>query len=648
MSFLSDVPKHINLGALPVEHGQALGVLAHLVEHSTEPIWVFSKDLEVVYDNRASWNFGTGQSDVGASVDKFSPEVADILREKIKLATVTGNYVYHEGWLESKVLGRRFLRLIFLPLPHGMVAVMPYDLTENKLVEDRLHKSEERVGFFAEILERSAIPFAAAHPDTRLITFNRAFQQISGLSEAELNNQPWNQRLTLARWQEHEARCLRKLYDTLQPQRYELEIGGKQRDAIPVEVTVQAISTESGQPKYIFAFFSDITERKRVHSKLLQDQREESMTTIAGGIAHDFNNILTGVMGAISLIQENTGQDSPLADWTDIIATAADRMSDMTSKLLTYSRGGQMAMQAISPAQMIRDALKMARSSLPGNVNIQLELPKDLAMVIANPGQLNQVLLNLIINAGEAMQSQGGVLCIRAWNELRDQDWTCMHEVRHHVGRYVHVEASDTGHGMDKSTLSRIFEPFYSTKADSRGLGLAASLNIVKDMGGCLTATSRQGHGSTFHLLLPQAEVAGSTPEGEKGSTTGEELTILLIEDNDIVRRTMSAMLRERGHRVIIAGDGPDGLGQYRLRFDSIDLVILDAHMPVMNGAEVFKHMRLINPAVKVLVCSAHDQDDALRDFGRDHVSGFLQKPYRADQLANAVREAVADPSPAD
>jgi hypothetical protein len=267
-------------------------------------------------------------------------------------------------------------------------------------------------------------------------------------------------------------------------------------------------------------------------------------------------------------------------------------MADMTSKLMTFSRGGKAVSRVLNVDQAIRDTLKMARSSLPANVSIQLDVAKDLALVMAGPGQLNQVLLNLIINAGEAMQAQGGALCIRAWNELRDRDWICVHQEHHQVGRYVHIEASDTGHGMDEATLARIFEPFFSTKADSRGLGLAASTNIVRDLGGCLTATSKRGQGSTFHLLLPQAEVSGIMPVETIGRGAGESKTILLIEDNDIVRKTMSMMLRENGHQVILAGDGPDGLGQYRLRYDRIDLVILDAHLSVM-GARNPRHMRL-------------------------------------------------------
>lgn len=648
MSFLSDIQKYVNLGMLPAQDNIALSVLAYVIERSSEPVWICNKDLMVVYDNRASWNFRTGKSDVGFSLGKFSPEVADVMREKIKSALLAGKLEQFEGWLETKELGRRYLRLQFMPLPHEMVAVVPHDLTDNKLVEDRLHQSEARVGFFAEILERSAIPFAAAHPDTRLITFNRAFMQLSGYDESELTNKSWNQILTVPKWHEQEARALRMLYETLQPQRYDLEFATKHKAVVPVEVTVQAISNEAGQPKYIFAFVTDITERKQMQLQLLAGQREESIATLAGGIAHDFNNILTGVLGAVSLIQDSAEKDSSIAEWAEMIATASERMADMTGKLLTFSRGGQPIYRQVNVAQAIRDTLKMARSSLPGNVSIQLDLGDDVAMVMANPGQLNQVMLNLVINAGEAMQGQGGALCIRAWNELRDRAWTCVHNERHQVGRYVHIEASDTGQGMDEATLARAFEPFFSTKANSRGLGLAASVNIVRELGGCLWATSQRGHGSTFHLLLPQAEVTGVEPEAQAGSRDSESRTILLIEDNDIVRRTMSLMLKETGHRVLLAGDGPDGLGQYRLRYDSIDLVILDAHMPVMNGSEVLKHMRLINPQVKVLVCSALDAKEALREIGRDHIAGFLQKPYRADQLAQAVREALETHSAED
>ncbi|MBN2081482.1 PAS domain S-box protein [bacterium] len=631
----------INLGGLPSEPADAATVLATIVENIPYPIWIFDKHHDVVYDNKICWKFGSGGSAIGRSVSGFSPAVSAMLDDGLHSSRANEQFEIREGWVDSPVLGHCYLHFDFLPLPHDFVAVAPTDMTEMKRAEQRLERSEEQTRFFAEILERSTVPFAAATPSGILLTFNPAFCELTGYSEQELRGTSWTGQLTPPHWREQEARILAKLRQTHQPQRYEIELMCRNKSMIPVEILAQVMCTATGEPQFFFIFVEDISERHKLQEQILREQKDESITTLAGGIAHDFNNILTGIVGAVSLIHEVTPPDSNLAEWSDIIATSAERMADMTTKLLTYARGGQLKPVSMEFPRALKDAIVMAKSSLPSNVQILLDCPDDLWLVTANPGQLNQVLLNLIINAGEAMQRSGGSLCIRARNEKHQDDWTCVHHRKHVRGNYVHAEFSDSGHGMDEATLARIFEPFYSTKAEGRGLGLAASIGVVTGLGGCLYATSRPGTGSTFHLLLPKAASLPLPTAKPDAAPTGQHETILLIDDDEIVIRVMTNMLREAGYRILSAVNGPDGLSQYRMSWWDIDLVILDVHMPIMSGTDVLREILEVNRDARVLLCSGYSETQAAETIGNLKAAGFIQKPYRADQLAAKVRQAL-------
>jgi len=631
----------INLGGLPGEPADAVNVLAAIVENIPYPLWIFDDNRDVVYDNKACWKFGSGGSAIGRNVTGFSPAVSAMLIDGLNSSKTSGQFEIREGWVDSPVLGHCFLHFDFLPLPQQFVAVSPTDMTEVKRAEQRLERSEEQTRFFAEILERSTVPFAAATPSGILLTFNQAFCELTGYNEQELRGMSWTGQLTPPHWREQEARILAKLRTAHQPQRYEIELMSRGKSLIPVEILAQVMCSDNGDPQFFFIFVEDVSERREMQESILREQKDESITTLAGGLAHDFNNILTGIVGAVSLIREVTPPDSELAEWSDIIATSAERMADMTTKLLTYARGGQLKPTAMELPRAIKDAVVMAKSSLPNTVQIQLDCPDDLWLITANPGLLNQVLLNLIINAGEAMQASGGSLFIRAHNEVHQDDWTCVHHRKHARGNYVHAEFNDSGPGMEEETLKRIFEPFYSTKSEGRGLGLAAAIGVVNGLGGCLYATSRPGTGSTFHLLLPKAISAPQPTSQADPTPAGKHETVLLIDDDKIVVRVMASMLREAGYKTLSATNGPDGLSQYRMSWWDIDLVILDVHMPIMSGSDVLRQILEINPEARVLLCSGYAESQVAETMGGLKATGFIQKPYRADQLATEVRRAL-------
>ncbi len=395
----------------------------------------------------------------------------------------------------------------------------------------------------------------------------------------------------------------------------------------------------------------DISERKRLEQKLRESAKLESLGVLAGGIAHDFNNLLTGVLGNASLLTEELPEGSVAWGFAQNIASAAEQAARLSQQMLAYSGRGRFVVEPVDVSEYIRRTLPLVESSIPKHVELSLDLPGTLPPIEADTAQLQQVIMNLVINGAEAIAPPGGRLTVTARSLSVDEHYIRGLSLNEDLrpGTYVAVEVTDTGCGMDEKTAARIFDPFFTTKFLGRGLGLAAVQGIVRGHKGAIKVYSSPGHGTTLRVLFPATAHAlrNAAPE-EAGAPRleGGSGTVLVIDDEEIVRSTANNALRRLGYTVVTASDGTEGIEVFRALRDRVVVVLLDMTMPGISGEETLHELRKIKPDVAVVLSSGFGETEALRRFGSHHLAGFLQKPYSMKALASRVRAAAGGASP--
>ncbi|MEA1923467.1 MAG: PAS domain S-box protein [Pseudomonadota bacterium] len=412
----------------------------------------------------------------------------------------------------------------------------------------------------------------------------------------------------------------------------------KKGDKVTVSISGAMYRDINGNLQGSVITLVDTTLQKKLENQLQQAQKMEAVGELAGGIAHDFNNLLTAIQGHISIIQLKTDLEPFLEKKFSRIEKIIARGANLTKQLLGFARGGKYQIETLNLNQVINDSLELfARTHKELTVNTNLA--KDLKRIDADHGQIDQVLLNLYVNAWQAMQGnqKGTKLTIE----------TCNFEVihQHHLGltpgNYVKASVSDNGCGIDNETIKRIFEPFFSTKqrGQGTGLGLSSVYGIIKNHDGTITVYSEVGIGTTFNIFLPAiTKAAKETGKNRQKIVTGNA-TILLVDDEAIVREVNEEILSELGHRVLSAGNGRQALEIYQEKGGEIDLVILDMIMPEMSGAEVFTKLKELNPKVKVLLASGYSVEGQSAKIMAQGCSGFIQKPFTLELLSNKINE---------
>ena len=392
-----------------------------------------------------------------------------------------------------------------------------------------------------------------------------------------------------------------------------------------------------------------LEERVRSEQRLRETQKLESLGLLAGGIAHDFNNLLTGVLGNASLALEDAAPGSHLACTLQEISKASERAADLTRQLLAYAGKGRFIVQDLDLSQQVREITALVQASIPRTVQLRLQLADGLPLTEADSAQIQQVIMNLVINGAEAIpENQTGTVLVTTGVQDVDAAYirTTLPETEIAEGQYVTLEVQDTGVGMSPEVLRQIFDPFFTTKFMGRGLGLAAVKGIVRGHKGAIKVYSTPGNGTSFKLLFPVSrQEAGNTASGvaQQQLLTGSG-TVLVIDDEEIVRRTAAATLNRFGYRVLVAEDGMQGVERFRELAAEIDVVLLDMTMPVMSGEETFRQLRLIQPDVRVILSSGYNEAEATRRFSGKKLAGFVQKPYTSARLAEAVK-SVLDPA---
>ena len=389
-------------------------------------------------------------------------------------------------------------------------------------------------------------------------------------------------------------------------------------------------------------------ERRNLEEQLRHAQKLESLGLLAGGVAHDFNNLLTGILGNASLVLEVVQTDPEVKGMLNDIIRASERAADLTRQLLAYAGKGKFVIEAVDASALVRDISELLRSSVPRTVELSLELQSDLPSIEGDGSQIQQLVMNLILNAVEATGERPGI--VRVTTGVRPVE--AGDRVAHFrpdpptAGTYVAIDVTDDGCGMTELIKAQIFDPFFTTKFTGRGLGLAAALGIVRGHKGAIGVESKEGSGSTFTVLLPaiSAPTAGRTPDQsdtERPSAPADAGAILVIDDEDVVRRAARATLEHFGYTVFEASDGRDGADLFDRLHDRISLVLLDLTMPHMDGHEVSRHIRRMRPDMKIVVTSGFDEAEAMRQFSESAGLDFIQKPYTATALVRKIRAAL-------
>jgi len=368
---------------------------------------------------------------------------------------------------------------------------------------------------------------------------------------------------------------------------------------------------------------SDITEKRRLEDQFRESQKFETIGTLAAGVAHDFNNLLTSIMGNASLIASDMPADSPQVSRLEDVLRSSQRAADLTKQLLAYSGKGRHFLQKVELSTLIRRMEGLIEAAAPKKVTIELDLTKKLPRIEADANQVQQLILNFVSNAVEAIGDESGAITIRTGTEAGDK---------------VFVEVGDTGCGMDETTRSKIFDPFFTTKFTGRGLGLAAVAGIARGHNAQVQVKSAPGSGSTFRVSFPSAEATmvmpPPMPDGDAGNI------VLVVDDEDMVRRIAKASLEVRGYEVVLARNGLEAIREVR-KNARIGVVLLDLTMPVMAGEEAIDEILTERPGIKVIVSTGYDHQEAIARFSNKPVAGYLQKPYTSRQLADKVKTAL-------
>lgn len=401
---------------------------------------------------------------------------------------------------------------------------------------------------------------------------------------------------------------------------------------------------KKGNVTGLFGVAQDITERKNLETQLLQSQKMEALGTLAAGVAHDFNNMLQVILGyADLLVSDKRPGDSGYNELHQIIKTSQDA-ADLVQKIRILSRRADIQRVPLEVNNNLREMVELLKHTLPRTVNIRTQLSENLDMVNADPGLMNQMVMNLAVNAGEAMPD-GGTLRIETVNTELDDNFCRVHEGMK-PGPHVMISVSDTGRGMSKDMIERMFDPFFSTKErdyhKGTGIGLSVVHGTVTLHGGCITVESEVGKGTTFRIYLPSLTPQKGTEAAEEAPDipSGHE-TVLLVEDEETVRQLETTLLEMNGYRVLAVADGQEALEAYELEQANISLVILDIIMPRMEGKRCMEELLRINPSVKVLVTTGVAREDQIDEVVALGAKGSLMKPYSTRELLQRVRNIL-------
>ena len=518
------------------------------------------------------------------------------------------------------------------------------DVTERIAVLEKLKNAKE---FNENLIKTATVMIIGVDDQEKITIFNEAAERISGFSKNEVQGMKWS---NLVRVRED----LFQSPATSSRRTFEAHLLTRGLEERLIAWQTNAL-LEDGRNVGTICFGTDITDNRKeeqhrlaLERKLLDAQKLESLGVLAGGIAHDFNNLLAAILGNCNLAQtEVPAQDVKLTAYLKSIEKASMRAADLCRQMLAYSGKGRFAMRVLDVNEVVRETLELLEVSITKKAALRVELRHGVPTVRADATQLRQVIMNLVINASEAIGTSTGLIRVRTGVVKADQAYFADAYMPAELpeGEYVFVEVTDTGCGMSGDTQKRIFDPFFTTKFTGRGLGLAAVLGIVRGHKGALKLTSELGKGSTFRFLLPQAALpvkAEPTVPPTDLLTWHGEGTILVIDDDPTVRSVMARMVEAIGFTVMQAVDGRHGVEVFTENQETVRAVILDMTMPNLDGREALQRLREIRSDIRVLMVSGFSENPNATSAGPHVPNGFLQKPFKCEELIAKLRTILA------
>lgn len=564
--------------------------------------------------------------------------------EAARLAMLAGERVSYEA--EKRYLrkdGRSFWGSLVTTLvrddagrPDRFISVIS-DVTDRKAVEEALRQRDHAI----QAVSQGITITDPRQPGNPITYASQGFERITGYSQAEVLG--LNCRFLQGVGTDRQQRD--RLREAIAAGRaVEVELLNYRKDGTPFwnQLSINPVTDESGELAYFVGVQSDVTTRKRLESDLLQMQKMEAVGQLAGGIAHDFNNHLTVIGGYSDELLASPGLPPMIREAVTAISEAGQRAASLTRQLLGFSRQTMLQPRVIDLNGAVSSVARMLHRLIGKHVQLDLVLAPDTLAVFVDAVQLDQVLINLAVNARDAMPD-GGRLTIETSNVILGPDYCATH-LDCRPGPYVMLAVSDTGTGMPPDLRARIFEPFFTTKGVGKGtgLGLATVLGIVQQSQGSIQVYSELGIGTTFKIYLPASKVSAPAPaRSEPPSVSSGQATLLLVEDDESVRRLAHLALSRHGYRVLVARDGVEALQMVQAQDIRIDLLVTDVVMPNMGGPELVRRLQLRLPHLRALFMSGYTDDAVVRHGLLDATVAFIQKPYTGDALAAKVRETL-------
>jgi two-component system, cell cycle sensor histidine kinase and response regulator CckA len=617
-----------------------------LVENSADGFALVAADGTYVYSSPASNGvLGYTPNELGgrnvfelihsAELKRAREMFTQLLREPGRV--LAGHFRFHHknrSWRWVQVVGKNLLAD-----PSVRAVVINYrDVTESKRADDELAASEER---FRKAFNASPEPITISRwPEGRYVDCNESFLRITGYCREEVIGHTDNE---VRFWPKSEdrARCMRFLEEDARAIELEVIFGTKSGEERTGLFSAELIEIRGEQ--CVLAVMKDVTERRSLEEQLRLSQKMEAVGQLAGGVAHDFNNLLTVILGYGSLLLKDLAPEDSRRAPLEGIKQAADRAAVLTQQLLAFSRRQVLAPRLLDLNAVVADMDKMLRRLIGEHIELSTVLAPELGLVKADPGQIEQVVMNLVVNARDAMLTGGKLTIETAHVEL---DEACARRrIVATPGPYVMLAVSDTGHGMDEDTRARVFEPFFTTKEKGKGtgLGLAVVYGIVKQSGGSVWVYSEPGIGTTFKAYLPKVETAAQKPEAttaNKRSRRGTE-TVLLVENEAAVRSLLRDILESNGYVVLEASRGVEALEASQQYGGPIQLLLTDVVMPDIRGRKLADCLKTSRPGAKVLYMSGYTDTAIVQHGLLEPGVAFLQKPFTPEALSRKVREVL-------